>query len=336
LPQLRLKKKGEAVLAARYVLSYVRDGGFTMDAYEAVIIGGGPAGLTAGIYLMRAGISTLLLEKQLLGGAPMNTEHIENYPGFPDGISGAELMGKMAEQARKLGLPIAEFSEVGEARNEEGTFVIRTEKDVYRSLGLILAMGTEPAKLNIPGEDMFVGKGISYCATCDGMFFRGMEVAVVGGGDSALSEALTLANITSRVYVVHRREQFRAQRILQDRAERNSKIEFLLNKVPVSVNGKDLVESLTLRDALTREESVLPLSGVFFYVGSHPGTAWVGPLADIDPVGFVVTDEGLETKTKGMFAAGDVRKKSLRQITTAVGDGALAAVNLEKYVLEKR
>jgi len=181
-----------------------------------------------------------------------------------------------------------------------------------------------------------VGKGISYCATCDGMFFRGMEVAVVGGGDSALSEALTLANIASRVYVVHRREQFRAQRILQDRAERNGKIEFLLNKVPVSVNGRDLVESLTLRDAKTNEESVLPLSGIFFYVGSHPGTAWVGALAEFDPAGFVVTDEGLETKTKGMFAAGDVRKKSLRQITTAVGDGALAAVNLEKYVLEKR
>lgn len=307
-----------------------------MDAYEAVIIGGGPAGLTAGIYLMRAGIRTLLLEKQLLGGAPMNTEHIENYPGFPDGVSGAELMGRIVEQARRLGLPITEFSEVGEVRNEEGIFVIRTDKDSCRSLGLILAMGTQPAKLNIPGEDAFVGKGISYCATCDGMFFREMEVAVVGGGDSALSEALTLANLTSKVYVVHRRGQFRAQRILQDRAERNDKIEFILNKVPVRVNGEELVESLTLRDAKTNEESVLPIAGVFFYVGSHPGTGWVGALAEMDPAGFIVTDEDLETKTKGMFAAGDVRKKSLRQITTAVGDGALAAVNLEKYVLEKR
>jgi len=307
-----------------------------MDAYEAVVIGGGPAGLTAGIYLMRAGIRTLLLEKQLLGGAPMNTEHIENYPGFPDGVSGAELMGRMAEQARKLGLPIAEFSEVASVTKEENMFVIRGGKDSYRSLGIILAMGTEPAKLNIPGEDAFVGKGISYCATCDGMFFQGMEVAVVGGGDSALSEALTLANLTSKVYVVHRREQFRAQRILQDRAERNGKIEFLLNKVPVRVNGKDLVESLTLRHAKTNEESDLPVAGVFFYVGSHPGTGWIGALADKDPAGFIVTDEALETRTKGMFAAGDVRKKSLRQISTAVGDGALAAVNLEKYVLEMR
>jgi len=307
-----------------------------MDAYEAVIVGGGPAGLTAGIYLMRAGIRTLLLEKQLLGGAPMNTEDIENYPGFPDGVSGAELMGRMAEQARKLGLPITEFSEVANVSEEENMFVVRTGKDSYRSLGIILAMGTEPAKLNIPGEDAFVGKGISYCATCDGMFFRGMEVAVVGGGDSALSEALTLANLTSKVYVVHRREQFRAQRILQDRAERTGKIEFLLNKVPVRVNGKDLVESLTLRHTKTHEESDLPVAGVFFYVGSHPGTEWVGTLADRDPAGFIVTDEALETRTKGMFAAGDVRKKSLRQISTAVGDGALAAVNLEKYVLEKR
>ncbi len=306
------------------------------DAYEAVIIGGGPAGLTAGIYLMRAGIKALLLEKQLLGGAPMNTEHIENYPGFPDAISGAELMGRMAEQARKLGLPVAEFSEVGELRHEDGMFSIRADKDSYRSLGLILAMGTEPAKLNIPGEDLFVGKGISYCATCDGMFFRDSEVTVVGGGDSALSEALTLANIASKVYIVHRRDRFRAQRILQDRAERNGRTEFLLNKAPTRINGQDQVESLTLRDTVTNVESVLPVSGVFFYVGSHPGTRFVGALADTDEAGFIVTDESLATKTSGMFAAGDVRKKSLRQITTAVGDGALAAVNLEKYVLENR
>jgi len=307
------------------------------DSYEAVVVGGGPAGLTAGIYLMRAGIKALLLEKQILGGTPLNTEHIENYPGFPDGVSGAELMGRMAEQARKLGLPIKEFSEVGEVRCEEGVFSIRTDKDSYRSLGLILAMGTEPAKLNIPGEDLFVGRGVSYCATCDGMFFRNMEVAVVGGGDSALSEALTLANIASKVFVVHRRDQFRAQRILQDRAERNGRIEFLLTKVPLRINGQDQVESLTLRDTRTEAESVVPVSGVFFYVGSHPGTGWVGDLADIDGSGFIVTDaSSLATRTEGLFAAGDVRKKSLRQISTAVGDGALAAVNLEKYVLEKR
>jgi thioredoxin reductase (NADPH) len=306
------------------------------DAYEAVIIGGGPAGLTAGIYLMRARIKAILLEKQILGGAPMNTEHIENYPGFPDGISGAELMRRMAEQARKLDLPIMEFSGVERIDFREDLFTVRTDKESVRSLGVILAMGTDPAKLGIPGEDLFVGRGISYCATCDGMFFKDLEVAVIGGGDSALTEALTLANIAGRVYIIHRREEFRAQRILVDRAVKNSRIQFLLNKVPTEIKGQDQVESIMLRDTVTREGSELPVSGVFLYVGSRPGTASDRHLVETDPSGFIVTDEHMATRIKGVFAAGDVRKKSLRQISTAVGDGALAAVNLEKYVLETR
>ena len=304
------------------------------DAYEAVIIGGGPAGLTAGIYLMRARIKAILLEKQILGGAPMNSEHIENYPGFPDGISGAELMRRMAEQARKLDLPITEFSRVERVDSRDNLFTVRTDKETVRSLGVILAMGTEPSKLGIPGEDLFVGRGISYCATCDGMFFKDLEVAVIGGGDSALTEALTLANIAARVYIIHRRDEFRAQRILLDRAAKNSRIQFLLNKVPAEIKGRDQVESITLKDTVTKEGSELPVSGVFFYVGSRPDTAFVRHLVETDPSGFIVTDEHMATRAKGMFAAGDVRRKSLRQISTAVGDGALAAVNLEKYVLE--
>ncbi len=306
------------------------------DAYEAVIIGGGPAGLTAGIYLMRARIKAILLEKQILGGAPMNSEHIENYPGFPDGISGAELMRRMAEQARKLDLPITEFSRVERVDSRDNLFTVRTDKETVRSLGVILAMGTEPSKLGIPGEDLFVGRGISYCATCDGMFFKDLEVAVIGGGDSALTEALTLANIAARVYIIHRRDEFRAQRILLDRAAKNSRIQFLLNKVPAEIKGRDQVESVTLKDTVTKEGSELPVSGVFFYVGSRPDTAFVRHLVETDPSGFIVTDEHMATRAKGMFAAGDVRRKSLRQISTAVGDGALAAVNLEKYVLETR
>lgn len=306
------------------------------ESYEAVIVGGGPAGLTAGIYLRRAMIRTVLLEKQLLGGAPMNTEHIENYPGFPEGISGRELMGRMAEQARRLDLSIVEFSRVDGIDLADGAFTTRVDQQSYRSTGLILAMGTEPAKLNIPGEDTFLGKGISYCATCDGIFFRDVEVAVIGGGDSALSEALTLANIASKVYVVHRRDQLRAQQILQDRALRNGRIQFLFNKVPVMIGGHDQVESIILRDTKTDQESELNVSGVFLYVGTRPDTAFVGNLAETDGAGFVVTDESLATRTVGLFAAGDVRRKSLRQITTAVGDGALAAVNLERYVLEGR
>ncbi len=306
------------------------------NAYEAVIIGGGPAGLTAGIYLMRARINTLLLEKQLPGGAPMNTEHIENYPGFPEPISGRELMGRMAEQARRLGLQIKEFSQVEGIEHGDGGFTIRVDKDVYRSTGLILAMGTAPVKLGIPGEEALLGRGISYCATCDGMFFRDLEVAVIGGGDAALSEALTLANITAKVNLIHRREELRGQQILQERVRRNERIELMLNKVPLRVVGGNQVESITLKDTKTGEESEIRVSGVFFYVGSRPDTSFLGDLVETDKTGFIITDQNLATKTEGLFAAGDVRSKSLRQITTAVGDGALAAVNLEKYILEKR
>lgn len=306
------------------------------DVREAVVIGGGPAGLTAGIYLMRAGIKTLLLEKQLVGGAPVNTEHIENYPGFPDGISGRELMDRMAGQAKKVGLEIAEFSRVTGIARREQLFLVSVDDTAYESTGLIVATGTEPMKLNIPGEDTLVGRGISYCATCDGMFFRGLEVAVVGGGDTALSEALSLAHIVKKVYLIHRRDRFRAQQILQDRAEKNDKIEFLLNNIPVRVNGSDQVESISLRDTVTSMESDLPISGVFLYVGSRPDTAFIEGLAERDDAGFVITDEELATRTPGLFAAGDARRKSLRQISTAVGDGALAAVNLERFILEKR
>ena len=306
------------------------------NSFEAVVIGGGPAGLTAGIYLMRAGIKAVLLEKQLLGGAPMNTEHVENYPGFPDGISGRDLMSRMADQARNVGLQIVEFAQVESIESKDRSFVTRAGNESYVSEGVVLATGTESTKLNIPGEDTFVGRGISYCATCDGMFFRGLEVAVIGGGDAALSEALSLANIVDKVYIVHRRGQLRAQQILQDRARKNTRVEFLLNKAPVRVNGGDQVESITLRDTVTAMESDLKVGGIFFYVGSRPDTAFLDSLVDREGAGFVIADEDLATKTPGLFIAGDVRKKSLRQISTAVGDGALAAVNLEKYILEGR
>jgi thioredoxin reductase (NADPH) len=306
------------------------------DSYGAVIIGGGPAGLTAGIYLMRAGIRTMLLEKQMVGGAALNTERIENYPGFPDGISGSELMSRMAEQARRLGLVVKEFSHARRVAWADGLFETAADEESHRSAGVIAAMGTEPVKLGIPGEEALVGRGVSYCATCDAMFFRDLEVAVVGGGDAALGEALSLANVVGKVYVVHRRDQLRAQQILQDLAARHSKIELLLSRVPSSVNGLNEVESMTLLNTKTGEESELKVSGVFFYVGSRPDTRLLGDLVDRDEAGFIATDEDLATKTPGLYAAGDVRNKSLRQISTAVGDGALAAVNLEKHLLGKR
>jgi thioredoxin reductase (NADPH) len=305
------------------------------EYHKAIIIGGGPAGLTAGLYLMRAGIDALLLEKVLPGGTPLNTGRIENYPGFPEGISGKELMDKFAGHAKAFGLPIREFSEVESMSCEGDHFIIKTSDGLYESMGVIVASGTEPLKMGIPGETGLVGRGISYCATCDGMFFRNLDVAVIGGGDAAIEEGLLLANIARKVYIIHRRDALRAQRILQDRAFKNDKIEFLWNKKPVEIAGKDQVEKIVIEDTQTGEQSQVTVSGVFIYVGSTANTAFLGNLADTDASGFIITDENLATKTEGLFVAGDVRKKTLRQITTAVADGALTAVNLEKYILEK-
>jgi thioredoxin reductase (NADPH) len=306
------------------------------EFHEAIIIGSGPAGLTAGIYLMRAGINAVLVEKGVLGGTPMNYDHVENYPGFPDGISSKELMRKMAEQAKRFGLSVKEFAEVEEVALEGDRFIIKAGGDVLESLGAIVCTGTVSMKIGIPGEEEFVGRGISYCATCDGAFFRNLDVAVIGGGDAAIQEGLALTNIVRKVYVVHRRDQLRAQKIIQERAFKNEKMEFLWNKVPVEIEGKDQVESIVLEDTKTHERSRVQVDGVFVYVGARPNTQFLGGLVERDGAGFIITDEDLATKTPGLYIAGDARKKSLRQIATAVGDGALAAVSLEHYILEKR
>jgi len=306
------------------------------EFHEAIIIGSGPAGLTAGIYLMRAGINAVLVEKGVLGGTPMNYDHVENYPGFPDGISSKELMRKMAEQAQRFGLSVKEFAEVEEVALEGDRFIIKAGGDVLESLGVIVCTGTVSMKIGIPGEEEFVGRGISYCATCDGAFFRNLDVAIIGGGDAAIQEGLALTNIVRKVYVVHRRDQLRAQKIIQERAFKNEKMEFLWNKVPVAIEGKDQVESILLEDTKTRERSRVNVDGLFVYVGARPNTQFLGELVERDGAGFIITDEDLATKTPGLYVAGDARKKSLRQIATAVGDGALSAVSLEHYILEKR
>lgn len=306
------------------------------EFHEAIIIGAGPAGLTAGIYLMRAGVESVLIEKGVMGGTPMNYEHVENYPGFPGGISSPELMLKMAEQAKRFGLPIKEFIEVEEVNSEGDRFIIKAGTDSMESLGVIVCTGTVSVKMGIPGEEEFVGRGISYCATCDGAFFRNLDVAVIGGGDAAIQEGLALTNIVRKVYVIHRRDQLRAQKIIQDRAFKNEKMEFLWNKVPVEIEGKDQVESILIEDTKTHERSRVKVDGVFVYVGARPNTQFLGNLVERDGAGFIVTDENLATKTAGLYVAGDARKKPLRQITTAVGDGALAAVSLEHYIMETR
>jgi thioredoxin reductase (NADPH) len=306
------------------------------EYHEAIIIGGGPAGLTAGLYLMRAGIDALLLEKGLPGGTPLNTGRIENYPGFPEGISGRELMDRKVNHAKAFGLHIKEFANVEALSFEGERFIIKTSEGLFESIGVIVATGTESMKMNIPGERELAGRGISYCATCDGLFFRNLDVAVIGGGDSAIEEALSLANIVKKVYIVHRRDTLRAQKILQERAFKNDKIEFLWNKRLVEIAGKDQVEAIIVEDTQNGQQKRVAVSGVFIYVGLMPNTTFLGDLVQKDNAGFIITDENLATKTEGLFIAGDVRKKTLRQITTAVGDGALAAVNLEKYILEKK
>ncbi|MCX7966294.1 MAG: thioredoxin-disulfide reductase [Syntrophorhabdaceae bacterium] len=302
--------------------------------HEAIVIGGGPAGLTAGLYLMRAGIDTLLLEKAITGGAAINTYHIENYPGFPEGISGKELMDRFSAHAKSFGLKIEEFANVEKVSLKNDIFTIKSEKNTYEAKGIIVATGTQPVKLGIPGEDRFIGRGVSFCATCDGMFFRNLDVAVIGGGDAAIEEGLSLTNIVKKVYIIHRRDKLRAQKILQERAFKNPKIEFLFNKRPIEFAGKDQIEYVVLEDVRDSSKIKLIVDGVFVYAGSTPDTSFLGELIDKDEKGFIITDENLATKTKGLFAAGDVRKKRLRQVSTAVGDGALAAYELERYLLE--
>ncbi|MHB8110599.1 MAG: thioredoxin-disulfide reductase [Syntrophorhabdaceae bacterium] len=304
------------------------------EQYEAIIIGGGPAGLTAGLYLMRGGISAILLEKIMPGGAPLNTENIENYPGFPDGISGRELMGRFAAQAKAFDLPVREFAEVQSVSRDGRQFIVTAGNETYAALAVIAASGTEPVKMGIPGESELVGRGISYCATCDGMFFKDLDVAVIGGGDSAIEEALSLAKTCSKVYIVHRRDSLRAQKILQERALNNPRIEILWNSRPVEIKGTAAVESIVLEDTVTINRRTLPVNGVFIYVGYQPNTAFLGDFIERDQTGYIITDDRLATKTPGLFAAGDIRKKGLRQISTAVGDGAIAAVSAERYILE--
>ncbi len=306
------------------------------EFHEAVVLGGGPAGLTAGIYLMRAGIDAILIEQGVVGGTPMKYEHVQNYPGFPKGIESRELMERMAAQARRFGLTIKDFCQVSSLTSEGSRFITRADSDEIESLGVIVATGTESVKIGIPGEAHLMGRGVSNCATCDGMFFRNLDVAVIGGGDAAIQEGLTLANIARKVYVIHRRDALRAQKIIQDRAFKNPKIEFLWNKVPTEIVGKEQVESIKVRDTKTGEISEIKVDGIFVYVGSRPNTLFLGDLVEKDESGFIITDENLRTKTEGLYVAGDARRKSLRQVSTAVGDGALAAVSLERYILETR
>jgi len=298
---------------------------------DLIIIGAGPAGLTAGLYAARARLKTLMLEKLSPGGQVLMTDWVENYPGFPDGISGFELMDRMRRQAEKFDLDIKsqEVSRVDVLQEKQ---IIATDNGNLESKAIILACGATPQRLGIEGESLLTGKGVSYCATCDGPFYRGQEVAVIGGGDTAVEEALFLTKFASRIYLVHRRDKLRATKLLQERAWSEEKIEIIWDSIPKRIVGETGVEGIDLKNVKTGEESRLPVQGVFVFIGYRPNNELVKDLLELDERGFLVTSKYMETSMPGVFAAGDVRSKLLRQISTAVGDGATAAFAAERYL----
>jgi len=302
--------------------------------FDAIIIGGGPAGLTTGIYLSRARMSTLLIEKALPGGQAILTEIIENYPGFPHGIAGPELMQKMEEQAVRFGLKI-EYGEVEEVKiKEDKVKIVKIKNQEYKALTIVLASGAEASKLEVPGEEELRGRGVSYCATCDAPFFKGQKIVVIGGGDTAIEEALYLTKFVQEVTIIHRRDRLRATKILQERVFSNKKINFAWDSVVIKILGKEKVENVLIQNKKTGEEKEISCQGVFVFVGYIPNSKFLKELVKLDKRGYILTDDNMMTSQEGIYACGDVRKKILKQVVTACGEGATAAFAAQKYIEE--
>lgn len=301
--------------------------------YEVVIIGGGPAGLSAGIYTARARLSSLLVEKGIVGGLVTNAEVIENYPGFLEGISGLELTESMHQQATKFGLETL-TAEVTGIELEGKQKIVKTSEGDLVAGAVIVAGGSDRVQLNVPGEKEFTGKGVSYCAICDAAFFADQTVALVGGGNSAVYEALQLTKFASKVIVIHRRNELRATRIIQEKAFAEPKIEFLWNNIVERIEGEDVVKRLRLRNVVTGEESTLDVSGVFVSIGFKPNTDYLKDILPLDAAGYIVVNEKMETRIPGIFAAGDIRSGSIRQVIAAAGDGATAAIYAERFITQ--
>lgn len=298
---------------------------------DLIIIGGGPAGLTAAIYALRARLKVLLVEKMILGGTASTTFQIENYPGFPEGLSGIELGKRLQEQVNKLNLEIL-WGDSTKIKDHQ----VQVDGKMLSAKAIIIATGTESAKLGVPGEDKFRGRGVSYCATCDGPFYKDKNVMVIGGGNAAIEEAIFLTRYASKVSIVHRRDKLRADKILSERALANEKIYFYWHSMAEKIGGQEKVEDITLKDLLTDKKFKVPVEGIFVYIGSQPNSTFVRGLVKLDKQGFIVTDEEMKTSVPGIFAAGDIRAKSLRQIVTAAADGAIAAESARKYIEEKQ
>ncbi len=300
--------------------------------YDVLIIGGGPAGLTAGLYTSRAKLKSLLVERMILGGQVMTTTKVENYPGFPGGIDGPELMMRFQEHCQEFGLETI-TGEVTGLVDKGAEKVVTVDGKEFRTRAVIITTGAEPSKLGVPGEIEFTGRGVSYCATCDGAFFRNVPVAIIGGGDTAAEEALFLCRFASKVYLVHRRDELRATKVLQDRIFANDKIEPVWNSTVEQVEGDNTgVTSIVLRNKEDDSQQTLDAVGMFVAVGVTPKAHFLADILDLNPGGYILTDSDCRTSMPGVFAAGDVRKKILKQIATAVGDGAIAAIVAEKYL----
>ena len=298
--------------------------------YDVLIAGGGPAGLAAGLYGARARRRTVLLEKGVIGGQISLTERVENYPGV-ESIGGFDLAQTMLRQAESYGLETGAAEVLGLERIDD-LWVVKTSEGDYRAKAVIITSGADYNRLDVPGEERLTGRGVSYCATCDAAFFAGQEVVVVGGGDSALDEGMFAARHVAKVYLIHRRAELRAGRILQERAFADPKFEFVWNTVVTEVLGEDQVVGVRLRDLPSGEERVLPVAGVFVFIGHHPNTTYLRGLVRMDEGGHIVVNEWMETDQPGLFAAGDARQNSARQVVAAAGDGATAAIAAERYI----
>jgi thioredoxin reductase (NADPH) len=301
--------------------------------YDVIIAGAGPAGMTAAVYTSRGSLSTLMIERGMPGGQMANTEDVENYPGF-ESILGPDLSTKMFEHAKKFGAEYA-YGDIKEIIDHGDYKTVVAGSKQYKAYSVIISAGAEYKKVGVPGEKELGGRGVSYCAVCDGAFFKGKELYVIGGGDSAVEEGVYLTRFASKVTIVHRRDELRAQKILQDRAFANEKIDFIWNHTIKSINDKDgKVGSVTLVSTETGEEQTLPADGVFIYIGMVPLSKPFSGLGITNENGYIETNELMETSVKGIFAAGDIREKTLRQIVTATGDGSIAAQSVQHYVEE--
>lgn len=301
---------------------------------KVAIIGSGPAGLTAAIYTSRALLDTVIIGGQEVGGQLMQTTDVENFPGFPEGVQGPELMDKMIKQAERFGAKLIKEKAI-EIDIDVQPFVIKTATQTFTAESVILAMGADHKHLGLESEERLKGKGVSYCATCDGFFFKGKDIAVVGGGDSAMEEATFLTKFANKVYVVHRSEKLRASQIMQEKARNNPKIEFVLNSEVKKVLGEQKVDGLKLYNNQTQQESTLPVQGLFVAVGLVPNTEFIKGKVELDERGYIVTHKAYETSVPGLFVAGDVHDHEYRQAITAAGFGCAAALKAERYLHHK-